>query len=69
MAGVRAGKPGNFHVVAHEILQRRQRTNTSLKILFLVVPARSPGEYASDVEILAANVAHHVGRRNTLRGR
>src|SRR6185436_12912340 len=38
----------------------------SLEILLLVIPARPPGKYASDIEVFAANVAHHVGRRHAL---
>ena len=62
VAGVRRREAAHLDVVAHQRFRRREGRWLSLEVLFLDIPTRPPGEDAADVEILADDVPHHVGR-------
>src|SRR5216683_2370220 len=57
-----------LHVITEEIIGSGKRIDLSLEVALLVVPARSPAQAAADVEVLAEDMAHHVGRRDALSG-
>ncbi len=66
--GVLRGEAGDLDVVAHQVVALREFVDVAGEELFLVVPARSPREHATDVEVFAENVPHHVFRLDALAG-
>src|SRR5438874_10457616 len=61
MTGVSAREAADLHVVAHDVVLQRQLVDGTLEELLLVVPTRTPGEDAADVEVFADDMPHHVG--------
>ena len=62
VAGVRRREAAHLDVVAHQRLRGRKGRWLSFEVLLLDIPTRPPGEDAANVEILADDVPHHVGR-------
>src|SRR4051794_2398713 len=65
MAGMLTGEAADLDVVPHDVVLRRKLVHCPFKELLLVVPARPPRKHAAHVEVLANDVPHHVGWRNT----
>ena len=61
MAGVLAGEAANLDVVAHDLVLQRELVDGAFEELLLVIPTRTPGEDAPDIEVFADDVPHHVG--------
>ena len=60
VAGVLAGEAGDLHVVPHHIVFGRELVDFALKEFLLVIPAWPPRQNATNVEVFAENVQHHV---------
>ncbi len=58
----------DLDVVPHDVVIGGKLVHLTVEELLLVVPTRSPRQHAADVEVLAEDVPHHVGRRDALSG-
>ena len=66
VAGAVRAEAGDLDVVTEEIGVPGDLVVLPGEELLLVIEARTPGQVAADLEILAEAVAHHVGRVHTL---
>src|SRR5437762_14191733 len=68
MPGVAGRKAGDFQVIVKQAIRHRLRIIFPAEELFLIVVARTPGEHAAYVQLLALDLPSHVFGTNALRG-
>ena len=59
MSRVLRRKSGDLDVVPHDVILQRQPADVSFEELLLEIPARSPRQHATDVQVLAQDMSHH----------